>query len=61
MKKFYRILILITILVFLSTFNPKELNLTEKKNDSFFQIKNVEITNNKLIKKNEIIKKLNNV
>ncbi len=61
MKKFYRIFILLVLLIFLSTFNPKELNITVKKNDDFFKIKSVEIRNNLLIKEKEIIQKLSNI
>ena len=49
MKKFYRITLLLIILIFLSTFNPTELNLISKKNDTQFKIKNIEIKNNLLI------------
>ena len=50
MKKFYRIILLLIVLIFLSTFNPKEL-IFSKKNDSLFKIQNIEIKNNFLIKK----------
>ena len=33
MKKFYKIILLLTALIFLSTFNPKEFNLAKKKSD----------------------------
>ena len=46
MKKFYRIILLVIALIFLSTFNPKELDLISEKNDSFFKIKKIEIKNN---------------
>ena len=58
MKKIYRITLLILILIFLSTYNPKEFNLNLKKESKFFSIKNLEITNTSLIKKSEIKKKL---
>ena len=61
MKKFYRIILLVIVLIFLSTFNPKELNLISEKDDSFFKIKKIEIKNNLLINKNEIKEKLSNV
>ncbi len=60
MKKFYRIVLLLLTLIFLSTFNPKEFNLTVKKN-SLFKIENIEVENNLLINKIEIEKKLNNI
>ena len=61
MKKFYRIILLLVVLIFLSTFKPKELGLIPKKNDDFFKIQNIEIKNNFLIKKSEVKEKLSNV
>ena len=61
MRKFYRIALLILALIFLTTFNPKELNLISKKEKSLFEIKNIEIQNNLLISTNEIKKRLNNI
>tara|TARA_B100000686_G_scaffold202950_1_gene209851 strand:+ start:115 stop:798 length:684 start_codon:yes stop_codon:yes gene_type:complete len=61
MRKFYRIALLILALIFLTTFNPKELNLISKKEKSLFEIKNIEIQNNLLISTSEIEKRLNNI
>ena len=61
MKKFYRTTLLLTLLIFLSTFNPIELNLISKKSDTLFKIKNIEIKNNLLIDKSELKKKLHNI
>ena len=61
MKKFYRIILLLIILIFLSTFNPKEFDLISKKNDPLFKIQNIEIKNNFLINKSEIEEKLSNI
>ena len=61
MKKFYRITLLLSLLIFLSTFNPAEFNLISKKNDTIFKIKNIEIKNNLLIDKSELKKKLHNI
>jgi len=61
MKKFYRTTLLLILLIFLSTFNPIELNLISKKNVMLFKIKNIEIKNNLLIDKSEIKKKLHNI
>ena len=61
MKKFYRTVLLLTLLIFLSTFNPSKLNLISNKNDNLFRIKNIKIQNNLLIKKSEIEKKLQNI
>ena len=54
MKKFYRIILLLIALIFLSTFNPKEFNLVAKKSNTLFKIENIEIKNNFLINKSEI-------
>ena len=43
MKKFYRIVLLIITLIFLTTFNPKELSLIYEESDPLFRIKNVEM------------------
>ena len=56
MKKFYRTTLLLILLIFLSTFNPMELNLISKKSDTLFKIKNIEIKNNLLIDKSELKK-----
>tara|TARA_Y100000590_G_C15556472_1_gene953013 strand:+ start:450 stop:1133 length:684 start_codon:yes stop_codon:yes gene_type:complete len=61
MKKFYRIILLLIVLIFSSTFNPKELDLIVEKEVSFFKIKNIEIKNNFLVKKNKIEAKLHNI
>jgi cell division septal protein FtsQ len=59
MIKFYKIILLLTALIFLSTFNPKEFNLAKKKGNSLFKIENIEIKNNFFTNKNEIEEKLN--
>ena len=61
MKKFYKIILLLIIFIFLSTFNPIEFDLIPKKNDAFFKIQSIEIKNNFLIKKSEIEEKLSNI
>ena len=61
MKKFYRIILLLIILIFLSTFNPKEFDAISAKNDPLFKIQNIEIKNNFLINKNDIEEKLSNI
>ena len=61
MKKIYRIFLSIIILIFLSSYNPNEVNLNLKKNNSFLQIKKMEIINNHLIKESDIIEKLKNI
>ena len=61
MKKIYRIFSSIIILIFLSSYNPNEFNLNLKKNNSFLQIKKMEIINNYLIKESDIAEKLKDI
>ena len=61
MKKLYRIVLLIIVLIFLTTYSPSELNLILKKNNTFFKIQKIEITNNSLIKSGEIKEKLSKI
>ena len=61
MKKIYRIVLLLVVFIFLSTYNPKNLDLVTEKNNTFFKIKNIEILNNFLIKNSEIEEKLSNI
>jgi len=58
MKKTLRIFLLTIVLVFLSTYSPNKFDLITSKKDKFFSIKNIEITNNLIIEKEEINKKL---
>ena len=58
MKKLYRILLLLVVFIFLSTFNPNKFNSISKKKNKFFEIQNIKIVNNFLIKKSEIVEKL---
>ena len=55
MNKIYRISLLLIALIFLSTFNPKEVNLDTDSN--LFKIKKIEINNNILINEKELKKK----
>ena len=59
MKKFYKIIILLIVLIFLTTYNPNEVNISSKKNSSFFTIQNIEVVNNSLVQISEIKEKLN--
>ena len=59
MKKFYKIIILLIVLIFLTTYNPNEANISPKKNSSFFTIQNIEVVNNSLVQTSEIREKLN--
>ena len=58
MKKFYRVFLLLAMLIFLTTYSPSEFNVFSKKENLFFKIQNIEIVNNHIINKNEIIEKL---
>ena len=61
MKKFYRIFLLITILVFLSTYSSNKFEENIENNNTFFQIKKIIISNNLLINKDHILEKLNKI
>ena len=61
MKKLYKIILLLTILIFLTTYSPNEINFLEKDNNFFFKIQNIEITNNNKINKTDIKNKLNHI
>ena len=58
MIKFNRIFLLVLVLIFLSTYNPSKFHLVSKKDNNFFNIQNIKITNNFFIKENEFQKKL---
>jgi len=61
MRKFYRIAVLIVFFLFLTTYSPKNLNDELSQKSSFFKIQNIEVKNNKTIKKKEIITRLNHI
>jgi len=61
MIKFYRIFFLLFLLIFLTTYTPNQFKVILNKKNIFFSIKNIEISNNTLIKKSEIFKKLNHI
>ena len=61
MKKLYRIVLLIIVLIFLSTYSPSGLNLIIQKDNTFLKIQKIEIVNNSLIKDNEIKEKLGKI
>ena len=61
MKKLYRIIVLLIVLIFLSTYSPKELQILSQEKNVFFGVKQIEIKNVYLINKKEIIKKLNQI
>ena len=61
MKKLYKIILLLTILIFLTTYSPNKVTFFNKNNNFFFKIQNIEITNNNKINKTDIINKLNHI
>ena len=61
MKKLYRIVLLLITFIFLSTYNPNKFDLSIEEKKEFFEIKNIKIVNNFLIKKKEIKEKLSEV
>ena len=61
MKKLYRIIILLVVLTFLTTYNPKEFHIFSEKNNFFFKVQNIEVINNHLVNKNNIIEKLTHI
>ena len=60
MKKLYRIILLLLIFSFLTTYSPKEINVLPNKS-FFFKIENIEIINNYLISANTIDEKMNKI
>ena len=61
MKKYYRIIILLIILVFITTYNPTQFDFVTQNNSTFFRIQNIEIVNNFLIEEEEIEEKLQKI
>jgi len=61
MKRLYRIVLLIIVLIFLSTYSPNELNLIFEKKNTFLKVQKIMIVNNFLIKNNEIKEKLSEI
>ena len=61
MKKLYRIVLLITVLIFLSTYSPSEFNLALEKNNAFLKIEKILIVDNFLIKNSKIEEKLSKI
>ena len=61
MINYYRIILLLIVLVFLTTFNPTKLNFFSKDKNSFFSVKNIQIQNNNIINKEEILEKLDHI
>ena len=61
MKKFYKIFLLIISLVFLTTYNPNKFEENLEENSIFLKIEKIIISDNFLIKEEEIISKLNHL
>ena len=61
MKKLYRIVLLILVLTFLSTYSPNKFDLILEKNNTFLKIQKIKIVNNFLIKSSEIKEKLSKI
>ena len=61
MKKIYKLIILLTSLLFLTTYTTKEISIFSTQKKSIFQIKKIKITNNYLINKQEILKKVKKI
>ena len=61
MKKFYKIIALLVIFIFLTTYNPNKFTIFPKKDNFFFKIRNIDVVNNFLINESEITKKLNQI
>ena len=61
MKKFYKIFLLIIIFFFISTYNTNRFQSVIKTENSFFEVKNIEITDTVLIQEDEINNKLQKI
>ena len=61
MNKFYKIFLLILALIFLSTYNPNQFKPNVKKNNTFFKIQKIIISNNFLVKEKDVISRLNSL
>ena len=61
MNNIYRIILLLGTLFLLSTYTPKDSKIINKKVYNFFKIKEISVSNAKIINENDILKKLNNV
>ena len=61
MNNYYRIILLLITLIFLTTFNPNRLDLYSDEKKSFFSVENIFVLNNNLIKENEILENLDHI
>ena len=58
MNKFYRILLLLILFIFTTTYISKNTDLSLEKNSKFFKVKNIFVKNNFLVKEDYIYEKL---
>ena len=61
MKKFYRVISLFIVFILITTINPQDKKVNFNKKNIFFSVQEIEIKNNSLIDKGEIIKKLSRI
>jgi len=61
MKKIYKTISLLILLVILSTYNSNKESLISKKKNNFFSIKDIAIENNFIIRQSEIKKKIKHI
>ena len=61
MKKIYKIFLLVLTLVFLTTYNPNQAEISSKNNNTFFIINKIIILNNSRVSKDEIDSKLRQI
>ena len=61
MIKIYKIIFLLVALIFLTTFNPKQIDIKKNKEKTIFGIQDIEIKNNILIKKSDVLDLLSHI
>ena len=61
MKKLQRVVLLLILFTFLSTYSPNEFGLMSERNNAFLKIQNIEIENNFLVKTSEIKERLRKI
>ena len=61
MKKLHRVVLLLILFTFLSTYSHNEFGLIPERNNAFLKIQNIEIKNNFLVKTSEIKERLKKI